>query len=444
MGRARIGLVWLLIFVAAALCLYAPALRLGLLSDDYVLRAMARTSALGAGSGWFFRPVPLVVWRLVLAVGDFSLPLHAINIVLHGVNAFLVAVLGCRLGMGRSAALGGATLFLTFPAAPEAVAWASGIQDVLMTTMALGAVIAGSDERLGGWRTPGALGMCALGLGSKETAICIPVLIVICWVAPQRMHHLRPWRLYAWLAAVVSGYGVVRVSMGIRAGYLITPSRYFLKQLITNAFATLSAPWRTPTSTVERWVACITVVTLALLLTHALLVWQRHDPTLHRAARLAAWVIASVAPVFTYFYVSPTLEGSRYLYLAECGWALLVADLIRTTTDRFRWKSATLTCGVGAAVVMSAALLEHELGIWRDAADLRDRVLVQAHESIVRSRCAVTRFVDLPDSMNGAYVFRNGFQEALGSPVEPPSSTVSAECSWTWRGDSFVPTTTRK
>lgn len=55
----HISLRWLPVFLIAAACLYGPALGLGFLSDDYTLRAMAQSGGLGAGSGWFFRPLPL-------------------------------------------------------------------------------------------------------------------------------------------------------------------------------------------------------------------------------------------------------------------------------------------------------------------------------------------------------------------------------------------------
>jgi hypothetical protein len=437
-GRARLPVTWLPIFAVAAMCLYLPALRLGLLSDDYVLRGMAQSGAFGAGSGWFFRPLPLVLWRLVLAIGNAAMALHALNILLHGLNAFLVATLGVRLGMRPEPALAGAALFLTFPAAPEAVAWASGLHDVLMTTMALGAVIAASDEHPRVWRTAGVLGLFTLGLASKETAICIPVLIALCWAAPWRMRHAVDWRLYIGVLAILAGYGLSRMSVGIREGYLVWPSRYFLKQLVTNAFGTLASPWRAPTSPAAQWVAFVGVAAVTLLVTHAFLAWQRRDPTFHRAARLAIWVLAAVAPVFSYFYVNTLLEGSRYVYLAECGWALLSADLLYALTGRLSRRSLVFACVMAISVLASTIAVERELGIWHRAAVLRDRVLAEAHLSIVRGRCAAARFADVPDSVDGAYVFRNGFVEALGSSAEQ-ATRVQPDCFFKWSGDSFVP-----
>src|SRR5438034_1324451 len=61
-GREPISIAALPVFIVAALALYAPALQLGLLSDDFVLRAAARTGSVSLATG-FFRPLPLLVWR---------------------------------------------------------------------------------------------------------------------------------------------------------------------------------------------------------------------------------------------------------------------------------------------------------------------------------------------------------------------------------------------
>src|SRR5262245_5613258 len=79
--------LWLLVCIPAAVALYQRAITIGFLSDDYTLRAMAQSDNLGSTSGWFFRPVPLLLWRGTLSVVDTPAVLHLLNIALHGVNA---------------------------------------------------------------------------------------------------------------------------------------------------------------------------------------------------------------------------------------------------------------------------------------------------------------------------------------------------------------------
>jgi len=430
--QGRLPLLWLPVFLVAAIALYAPALSLGLLSDDYTLSAMAQSDRLGGGSGWFLRPLPLLLWRVLLSIGGSATLLHLANVALHGLNAYLVAVVGTALAMRRDVALGGAALFLTFPAAPEAVAWAAGIQDVLTTTMALGCVVlAGkvSQRNL--------VGLCtvfALGLATKETAICIPALIAICWMTPSRVRRNLP--IYVAVAVTAGVYLAIRLPMGVGNDYIAAPSRYFFKQMVVTAFGTLSTPWRAPATTFDRGLAFVAATVLLLLLVYASLSWHRKDARLHRDIRLAGWVLASVAPVFTLFFVDPQLQGSRYLYLAECGWALLVADLIMASFERTSKPSLMYVGLVSAAVCVSIWTVERELGVWRRAADLRDRVLVEAHAVIAQRQCVNSEFMDVPDSVDGAYVFRNGFREAMNLTAQTGSAQPS--CTFSWAADRFL------
>lgn len=427
--------MWLPVFILASVALYQRSITIGFLSDDYTLRAMAQSESLGSASGWFFRPVPLLVWRGVLAVVDTPVVLHLLNVMLHGVNAFLVAALGCAMGMRRQTALGAAVLFLTFPALPEAVVWAAGIQDVLMTTTALAAVVVCARETpMSGWRITLVGGLLMLGFGSKETAVCIPVLIVLCCLTRERVR--RDAALYAAIAGITAVYLAIRLPMGIGSDYLGAPSRYFFKQMIVIAFGTLAAPWRAPASSIERWLSFAAVALTVLLLVYACLTWRRSERRLQRDIRLSFWVLASIGPVFSFFFIGPTLEGARYLYLAAGAWTLIVADLIAAVSERVEHRWRVFSVAIATIVLVFAVSVQREIRVWQQAADLRDRVLADARSAIERAGCAQPTFSGVPDSVDGAYVFRNGFSEALAmSTVD--SGAGRSDCSFTWRSSGF-------
>jgi hypothetical protein len=423
---------WCLVFVAAAVALYARAIGLGFLSDDYALRALAISGSVGSDVGWFFRPLPLVLWRGLLGLADTPAVLHLLNILLHGINASLVAALGCAMGMRRDASLGAAGLFLAFPALPEAVAWTAGIQDVLMTTMALAAVVVAARRPVSGRRIAVVCTLFVLGLLSKETAICIPALIALCWFTPSRAR--TDATLYVAVVVVALAYLAIRLPMGIGNDYFGEPSRYFFKQLIVVAFGTLAAPWRIPVALVDRAVAFTAVTCVALLLAHAGLSWSRGERRLHRDVRLTLWVLASIAPVFTLFFVGPNLEGSRYLYLGAGAWSLVVVDLIASVTDRIKGGSQVFALVIVGCVLVCVVSVQHELDVWQRAARLRDQVLTQGRAVMNNAGCSNPSFANVPDSVDGAYVFRNGFPQALGLSV--PDSRPG--CAFTWTDGTFV------
>jgi hypothetical protein len=83
------------VFVAAAFSIYAPAVGIGLLSDDFVIARWAeRLELVHFEATGFVRPgVPAFWWMLRLLPGDFAVAAHVANIVLHGVNAALVSLI---------------------------------------------------------------------------------------------------------------------------------------------------------------------------------------------------------------------------------------------------------------------------------------------------------------------------------------------------------------
>lgn len=78
---------------------------------------------------------------------------------------------------------------------------------------------------------------------------------------------------------------------------------------------------------------------------------------------------------------------------------------------------------------------------WQDASALRDRVIAAyAAESAL---CEPLGVSGLPDTNDGAYVFRNGFREAVGlaDRNEGASDRSRPPCSLEWTGDRFTVTT---
>ena len=126
------------------------------------------------GTTGFVRPgVPVFWWLLQKLPGDFAAAAHAANVVLHGVNAALVSLVAWRVGARRGEAIAAGAMFVVFPGLSEAVVWASGVQDVLMTTLVLTSVALATAERPR--VVPAALASAA-ALLVKETAIVVPVL----------------------------------------------------------------------------------------------------------------------------------------------------------------------------------------------------------------------------------------------------------------------------
>lgn len=133
--------VGLLLLTAA---LYAPALRFGFIWDDPVWFGRVVGKSFGEllaplPEYHFYRPGTLLINRLFMhADGAFAaLPLHAFQIAMHLLNVALVARLCRELRLGRTIALGTATLFALYPLSHQAVAWAAPQQSWVTCFMLL-------------------------------------------------------------------------------------------------------------------------------------------------------------------------------------------------------------------------------------------------------------------------------------------------------------------
>ncbi len=159
----------------------------------------------------YFRPLP--VWSFQATFRAFGLgaaALHVGNLVVHALNATLVAALVRRMAPDRTSALLPAALagllYGLHPALVEPTAWISGRFDLLVTTGLLAMLLADHCGR--GRPRRRALGVgaaFAAGLACKETAVVFPAVLAL-WhlatpapsVAPSSWR--RDERAVVWLS----------------------------------------------------------------------------------------------------------------------------------------------------------------------------------------------------------------------------------------------------
>ncbi|MBZ0166249.1 MAG: hypothetical protein K8I00_05530, partial [Candidatus Omnitrophica bacterium] len=129
----------------------------------------------------YYRPLVELYYRLVAVLfGLHAWVFHLINILVHGVNAFLVFTLLKRCGVVRpNEALFIAVVFLVHPVQTEAVACISGISNLLLLSVMLGSFLLYLKGRAAGARGPyaGCLALLLTGCLVKEQMIVLPLLI---------------------------------------------------------------------------------------------------------------------------------------------------------------------------------------------------------------------------------------------------------------------------
>ena len=429
---------------------YWPSLGVGLLSDDFSLIQRAdHWTIFSTAQSEFFRPVPLLLWATVRRVSHDALWLHALNLVAHALNGYLVALVALRIGLTRMVAAAGAVLFVTFPAHVEAVTWISGLQDLAMTCACLIYILLTIGEPPTPARGAATVLVLAIALLSKETAVIAPILAALLTFLTPAHASRRSW---IWLAvglAVTGAYALWRISvLPPPAGYDQTLTRYFGKELISRTYGTLAVPWSDLVLRTAPWLAVISGLFALIVAVAGMLASRLERTTLRRVTILLVWSLVAVVPVYSYFFISPSLQGSRYLYLPACGWMLFVSvAAFSTAAFSMRWPLTVAAVAVVIAAIAGGAATRRHQRPWADAAVLRDRVLADVMRLGDEMRCtaAETDVADLPDATNGAYVFRNGFREALaatlpGTPLVLQSNAPgpSARCRFRWTDRGLV------
>jgi protein O-mannosyl-transferase len=388
-GKARRAAV---ILAACVLAAYANALGGPFQFDDY--NVIVHNSAVHSLSAWWhsmpgIRPLLKLSYAANRITGADAAGFHALNVVLHGLNALLVFAvvrrLLVRMNFGEnsvSLAFWVAALFALHPAQTEAVTYISGRSVCLMATFEFAALLAylKSDDgrRPIVWRVVSVL-LMTLALAVKENAWSLPFALLLC-------EALRSgWRWRAALARTAGHWGVL-VAM---AGAVVFVSGYWrllegsiqtrtlwenlltqihgLSYLIAGPLLSLSLNIDPDLPANTSWAPLLAAEAMLLAGAIAIGIWQwRRRPWL---AFGLLWFFVMLAPTNS-ILPRQDVANDRQLYLAMLGPALiLVVACHRLLPSRLVAPALVVLCAtIGFATVMRNADYSSEVALWQDAA----------------------------------------------------------------------------
>jgi len=429
-GSAESAL-WLF-FVAVSFALYWPTAGIGLLSDDWVLWNRAANWSIGPVSAELVRPLPLSMWAVLINIGAAPAALHGLNIMLHGTNAWLTTRL-CEgwTGAGQWSILAGA-LMVAFPVATEPVSWAAGVFDLSVTVLVLLFVLRGRsyDSAVMPLSRAIFIAIGILAMTAKETGVVAGLLVLIDgWIRRSINRRLLIDTGIVLALAVVFSAARLAGAFGMTTPAL---SRYRLQRALFETFGGLAVPFHADVLRVPGLAELSVFIVVALFTTHFIASGRRFDRLVPGAA---AWVLMSILPMLQFVFVGPDLQGARYLYLAGPAWSSLAAGLALSNRGMAR------RILIGAAmvlVVLWAVAVRVQLKPWTEASLARNQIIRAAQSDARLQQCRTVAVAKLPDTVRGAYVFRNGFQEALARDAGLRASDDAAPgCVFEWNGREF-------
>lgn len=297
---------------------------------------------------------------------------HAANLLVHWLAGCVVLEILARIGIGGWPGFAGALLFVVHPLQTEAVAWATGMKDLLGGLLALASIwryLVAIQSHGAGRRNNyiGATLLCLGALLSKPSTAVLPLIVVsfevilyrrplrrsLVWVGPwllmaatataitwsiQPAAKLNSWPL--WSRPLIAGD-----ALAFYLGKLVLPIHLSFDYGRT-PLAMLSDPglyWN--------WIFPVIV---------AAIVWRLRQPVLTAGAMvffLGLLPVLGLAP-FAYQYFSTVAD--RYVYVSMLGVAMATGLFLA------RFGNWAVWCGAGGVLVVLMSLSFLQAGRWKD------------------------------------------------------------------------------
>jgi len=403
---------FLVLFVMLSFLLYLPVLGHFFVSDDFkVLNRVCNNGIIFIPG--FFRPLSdLTIYANFLVGGLHPLVYNSFNILVHALNGFLLFILCLSAPFGVPEnrkllfAFSVSVLFLSYPFHNEGVVWLLGRGASMACFFSLGALLI--YHKIGN-RPLKIFCVCIcyfIGLSAFESILFFPLIFFI-WIKisgePQK--KAGAWMLFLTLTLLlhlalrrfVSGYFLGSYGEGFLD--------FSLRSLSAHAAKTAARLMLPP---MQQMVWFTVLAFFVFLLAGIFIVRQFRNPSprSHILMRMIGMLaISCFIPILTGISVHSS-ESDRFLYFPSVFLCLSVGYVIVTMVERalFRY---VLILAIG---IYQLIFLEINNRHWKQAGKITRAVVKSFENNPVKGKSI---YLNLPEEIGGAFVFRMGFQDAL-------------------------------
>jgi protein O-mannosyl-transferase len=389
----------ILIVLVMTVATFAPTGRFGFLDwDDVDLVAenplLHQPDAAALKAFWtrpqigLYTPMAYSLWWVIAKCGLRSGCFHSLNIALHLLAALAVYALLLQLGNGtgrHTAAALGAAVFALHPLQVEAVAWISGMNNLLAGLFGLASIAlylrsVSKKSSASFWLATALFGLALL---SKPTAVVVPlVAMVLDWGIKGRTVRQVASNLWLWIVmAAVMGVVAHSVQPANLIPAIPVTSRLLVAVDSVGFYLTKIFVPMNLTVDYGRMPGHIAALGWTWLAMLALAIGAMAIFLPQRWAAIVVLFVAAALPtlgLMAFDFQRYSTVADRYVYLAMLAPAIFVWALVRN------WpRTAAL---VGLAVILMAVGSEIQLQYWQNDVSLFQRNLVINPQSLAANQ----------------------------------------------------------
>lgn len=401
----------LLAFMVLSIVLYFPTITRSFVSDDFsVIRRVALDRMLLIKG--FFRPLSDLTLYINYLIGGFNpAGYNLFGILLHGINSFLLFSF-CKKWKWTSDnssqdkyALFAATLFLCYPFHNEGVVWVLGRGSSMAGTFGMLSLILLVGKLPESIKIFSVCLCFFIGLTAYESIIVLPVMIFVILYKDK-----TKWRCYVrWILALSVTFILhlfVRIKIsGVLAGkYGEDFFSASLQHYLANLFKTAGRLFLPPVQNSSVFSGMLSFLAV-LLIAVSILVWRKTVGKDYFLKIICLIFIAAIVPVLS-SVSTKTSESDRFLYFPSffvcCFISFILINLISKRKELLVTASLVCSCFI--------FFLEKNNANWIRASDYVKNIITTIKENKSYNNIFI---VNLPDEIDGAYIFRIGFLDAL-------------------------------
>lgn len=398
-----------------AVVLFAPLLTNSFVNDDHiVLKKVVLEKKLNVEG--FFRPLSDLLIMMNGWLGGLNpVGYYILQILLHATNTLLLFHF-CRQWKWSTDpykqllfAVVAALFFLTYPFHSESVAWILGRASLIASTFGILALTILVSSWKEPWKLTGVSVAYFIGMAGYETLMVLPGIVLI-WLLSVQAGRGRIARWMGVLGLTLAFHFVVRnqvsgmVVNNYGEGFLQVDFPVILGNIVKVSGRLFLPP-------INNGMQFLILLVLLCLFLIVALSWfwksiRTHKPSILYFFQLSAMLLVALLLPFLFGVSTHTSESERFLYFPSFFFCTLIAFIVINLFYQRRALPIVVLLITGYHIYFLQTTLQH----WRKASGAVTEIL-----SIVRAHTGPGKLyiVNMPDEIEGAFVFRTGFPEAL-------------------------------